>query len=216
MNFLKYRRFFAFSDKLCRFLFLLFLILILYGSDSIAFAHLSIICAGIHELAHVVTAVIVEAKIKAPRTAYDGLRLHLELIKSSRLSELLIILSGPASNLFCALFMLSESTYLIEFGAISLITALANLLPCHGNDGYRILNILLSRNSDGRNSVALDYLSLFNSAVILFFSLFMSYRTGSALWLSSVYLIYTLLELEKVRKAAFFRKNEKNGDIKRF
>lgn len=208
MNFLNYRRFFVLSDKLCRFLFLLFLILILYGFDSKAFAHLSLIAAGIHELAHIAAAVLVEAKIKAPRTSCDGLRLHLELIKSSRLSELFIILSGPAANLFCALFMLSESAYLLEFGTVSLITALANLLPCHGNDGYRILNILLCGSEGDGNTVTLDYFSLIISAAVLFFSLYMSYRTGSALWLSSVYLVYTLLELEKVRKAAFFRKNE--------
>lgn len=213
MNFLKYRRFFVFSDKLCRFLFLFFLVLILYGSDSMAFAHLSLICAVIHETAHVMAGVLTEARFKAPRGAYDGLRLPLELIKSSRFSELIIISAGPASNLLCAFFMLSESAYLYEFGAISLISALANLIPCHGNDGYRILNVLLSKDADNRHSLALDYLSLFNSATILFFSLFMSYRTGCALWLSSVYLIYTLLELEKTRKAAFFRKNEKNGDI---
>ena len=210
MQLLTYRRFCRFSDKLCHFLFLLFLILILYGFDSRAFAHLSLISAGIHEIAHVLIGVFT-AKIDAPRTAFDGLRLPLSLIKSTRTAELLTTIAGPSANLLCALFMLSNSPYLYEFGAISLITAIANLLPCHGNDGYRILDILLSRGGLSSYSTVLDCLSLFNSAAILFFALFASYQTGSALWLSSVYLVYTVLELEKMRKAAFFRKNEKNG-----
>ena len=208
-----YRRFFVFSDKLCRFLFLIFLILILYGFDDKGFAHLSLISAAIHETAHVLAGVLTDAKMKLPRAACDGLRLPLDVLKSSCAKELIITAAGPLSNLFCAFFMLSNGAYLYEFGAISLITALANLIPCHGNDGYRIFKTLLSRRDREGDRFLLFCVSLFNSASVLFFSLFMSYRTGSALWLSSVYLVYTLLELEKVRKAAFFRKNEKNRDI---
>ena len=211
MNFHLYRRLSIFLEKLCRLLFLLFLILMLYGFDSKVGANLSILAAIIHEAGHVIAALLTQAKIKPIKFCYDGLRLPLDIIKTTRKNELFVLLAGPFLNILCSFFILSKThPYLYDFGAINLITGIANLLPCHENDGQRILMNLFGQEGGGIRSVAISALGLFFGMTILFFSLFVTYKTGYALWISSIYLIYTVLELEKMRKAAFFRKNEKN------
>ena len=183
----------------------------LYGSDSRVSAHISMLAALIHETGHVSASLFIGAKIKRIRVAYDGLRLPLDLTKTALDKELIILLSGPMLNLFCAFFMLaSNNAYLYNFGAVNLITALASLFPCHGSDGQRILMNILCKDEGGDCSSIISAIGLFLGFGVLFFSLYISYKTGCALWLSSIYLIYTVLELEKMRKAAFFRKNEKN------
>jgi Zn-dependent protease len=110
-----------------------------------------------------------------------GVRLKTRVPLSYR-QELIVALAGPVANLACALLGKLCGSFFpcaIDFGQISLVTALCNLIPMAELDGEKILNCLLapcmSADALYRSEKCLSALTLFCS---LFGSLSVLWLTG--------------------------------------
>ena len=167
-----------------------FWLAVIFGFDEPYIAAETLIAAAAHELGHIIAIFALTGEdISLPRAAAYGLK-----IKTKRLSygkEAVAALSGPIVNLL--LFALSltffqNSEYMISFALINLLTALSNLLPIEGYDGYRALFSFLSLLSPThRTDRVMRRISFFMSVAITFFSLYLLLRFGEGYWLFAVF-----------------------------
>ena len=152
-----------------------FWLLLLFGFDDGITAALTVAAALFHELGHVAALFIIGAGGRLPAARLRGLALVPSRILSYK-EEALVASAGPLANLMLAALL----SFLPPFGQsrlflfINLLTALSNLLPVKGYDGYRAISSLLlpaRRTSSGfeaatsiylRNSSAVVYLTPFS------------------------------------------------------
>ena len=73
------------------------------------------------------------------------------------------------------------------FGEINLLTAISNLMPIEGYDGYRVLCELGASVGNFSLASVMRYLSLLFSIVVVFFSLYLLLRLGVGYWLFAVF-----------------------------
>ena len=190
-----------------RILSAVFLLFIIYGFDTPALASMTVIAAFIHECGHLAAIMITrKEKISAPSPVLSGLRIKRGAILSYN-EEILISLGGPLINASVFLLTLIPmkshfSDYLSSFGLVNLITALSNLLPIEGYDGYKILRAALHKSRlDGWADEILFCLSLFFSAHLTFLSLYFILRFAEGFWIFSIFFA-SLLSI--VKKASIF------------
>lgn len=177
---------------------LLFWCALLFGFDSPDIAILTVIAALVHELGHI--AVIALTKKEARLSAHiSGFRIKAG--SASYRDEILRLLGGPLVNL--ALFLISIpfagvlDGYIALFGIVNLLTALSNLLPIEGYDGYGIIKRLLLMHNLHTGERILSAISFSLSVMITFLSLYLLYRFGEGYWIAG---IFTVLLLTKIKK----------------
>ena len=172
------------------------------GFDNACVTTLTILAALLHEVGHVSIYFMLKGKIRLPYVTADGFR----IMKGDRLSytdEALIALGGPLVNLtiFFILFR-CEMAYLKIFAIINLFTAISNLLPLYGYDGYRIINSLVCRRYSplGAERLLLG-LGLAVSCALTFLSLFFILISGSGYWIFGIFFASLLGNIFKYHKA---------------
>lgn len=186
-----------------RFLPALFWVLVIFGFDSPYVAISTIIAAAIHELGHLTAILFVGGCSSLPEGRLSGFRI--KLFGSGYRETIIILASGPLFNLLafgaCVPF-LSLSGYVLVFAALNLATALSNLVPVRGYDGYGIIEEFLLMNE--RSTSKLQMLSFLLSAAFVFVSLYMIARFASGYWVFGVFFSLLLgqirLSLEKREK----------------
>jgi stage IV sporulation protein FB len=198
---MKYIRFFE------RLLSAVFLLFIVYGFDAPFLATLTLISALIHECGHLIAIGFTKKeKISPPTPVLSGLRIKRASLLPYK-SEILISLGGPLINILVFLFFLipfplAASEYLSYFGLVNLMTAISNLLPIEGYDGYKILSALLhTSKKDEYAEGILFFLSLFFSASLTFLSLYFIMRFSEGFWIFAIFFA-SLLSI--VKKASIF------------
>jgi membrane-associated protease RseP (regulator of RpoE activity) len=159
---------------------LILLLMLIFQPPGIVLSSLG--AATLHELGHVVAAVLLRIPMRSLEVGAFGasLRVRDSLIPYPK--EFLLCASGPATNLLTATVIAAFSDghgCYSEIGewlaAVSLMLGILNLMPAEGFDGGRMLAVTLT--------------SLFGprvSARVLSFSTFISIL---ALWMLSVYLL---------------------------
>ena len=182
-----------------RILPLLFWIFIIFGFDTPSVAVLTLIAAVIHEGGHILTAGLFGVRRGAPLGVMSGMRIRLFGCTSYR-ARILILLAGPFANIAAALFtpfIPLPRDYLSLFAMLNIATALSNLLPSEGYDGYGALYALFESSGIEWGLRLLPRLSLFVSVLLSFFSLYLIGRVGRGYWIFGVFFSSLIAKLSK-------------------
>ena len=175
--------------------------LILFGFEEASMAVTTLLCALIHELGHIVCILALSKKSFGFRSVISGFRISTPGIRSYN-EEILTYLSGPLANIFAfvisvILSFLGESFFL-TIAIINLATALSNLLPIKGYDGYGAI-IAFMKMMEMRESVfkGLSYLSASLIFGLCIFSIYLIDRYGGGYWIFAVFFISMLKEIRE-------------------
>lgn len=159
------------------FLSILFIVTLIASANKYTF--ISLLCAAIHEIGHLVASSILSMKLCEFNFGFLGARLKTEEKLYSYKKEILLCLFGPLFNFIsafiCVIFfdIYTESTAF--FITASLFLGVLNLLPIKSFDGGRIFECVL-----------LYFLSAKTCESILRIS---SFICIFSLWCASVYLL---------------------------
>ena len=177
--------------------------------DETEVAIITIICALIHEGGHIIALLFFsEDKFKL-RGVASGFRITKHRLSSYR-AEILVYLSGPMLNLFFSIFpfllLPYHSEHLSTFSLLNLATALSNLLPVEGYDGYGALRcLLLSRSSEFIAEKVLPLISFLLILSLCVFSIYFIDRFAEGYW---VFFIFSGALIKKLDSALKNSKSE--------
>lgn len=171
--------------------------LIIFGFEEPYMAIITIICALIHEGGHL----IFTPSNGSIRSVMSGFRIKSDTIVSYK-QKILTYLGGPMANLFVCLFCLPATVigdeYIGMFALINLATALSNLMPIEGYDGYGILLTLIEMQElDDRYHRALIWLSDSIIMVLTVFSLCLIDRVGGGYWIFAIFFSYLIKVIDR-------------------
>lgn len=190
---------------------LFFWLFLIFAFDDSSFAIMTLIAALIHEAGHMIFGLTRGVLRVMPAPSATGFKISPEKTLSYK-DDLLLTLGGPVLNLtvFFVLFFLKcfmgIATGLSVFSTVNLLTALSNLLPIKGHDGYRAIeNVLLlySENHERARS-ALSAFSFFFTALLMFLSLFLMLKLGEGYWIFVIFFSSFIGELTKTVKYGVF------------
>ena len=164
--------------------------LIIFGFEEPYIAILSIISAIIHECGHI----IFMEKSGSMRAVLSGFRIKAASVVTYR-QKILGYLGGPLANLILSLALIpfSHSEYLRMLAILNLATAMSNLLPIEGYDGYGIVKTILEIKEDP--SIDFTTLSCVSGGLILCFTLFSLYlmdRVGGGYWIFAIFFSFLI------------------------
>ncbi len=182
---------------------LLFWILISFSFDLPYAAILTGVSAVIHELGHILFILTIRGfpemknRLSGPKIRLSGL---------SYREELFCALAGPLANLFTATLiiptlLLLPSAYLFEFFIINVLTAVLNLLPINGFDGYKALFCFASERENGGNHLRLlCHTSFLITAFLTLLTLFFVLKAGEGYWIFVLFFSVLISEIAKSQK----------------
>ena len=188
-------------DMFCCVLSTAFWVLVLFGFEQPELAITTLICAFIHEFGHFICIILLNRKDFKFRGVINGFRIQSKGIHSYD-EEILIYLSGPFANIFALIVCLILSGLtdrnFITIGVINLVTALSNLLPIKGYDGYGAIKSFI--NKQEFPEVAIKALSCLSSALIFLFCIFSLYlinRHNGGYWIFAIFFVSMLKEFKE-------------------
>ena len=170
-----------------------FLAFLIFGFNDKVVALITLGAAIIHEMGHLCCIKCPGGKSTSIRGVLSGFRIR-PRGKMSYDNLIKVYLAGPLANLFIFVIavllspLIGEICFLIS--AINLATAIPNLMPIHGYDGYGIIKTLIEKKEIG--DWALHILDLTSTAFILFFcfiSLYFIDRTGEGYWIFAIFFL---------------------------
>lgn len=186
---------------------MLFWILLIFGFDVPYIAILTIICALIHELGHILAISYMSSDSEIPSGHLSGFRIRRQSTLGYR-KEIIILAMGPLFNiavfLLTLLFEGALSGYVRIFGILNLATAISNLLPVEGYDGYGILSEIFMSRGNYRMLKRLEAFSFLFSITVTFFSLYLIDKFGSGYWIFGIFFAIMLTKLIKYGKSDIF------------
>lgn len=178
----------------------LFWILVMLGLDGVNGAILTIIAVVIHELGHIIALFILGHGGGVPLPRMPGFFIKVRATLSYK-EDIVVAAAGPLANLITALILLPLGQVVGAMIIISVLTAISNLLPVRGYDGYRILTSAIAISGTerffGRLPDALSFVTAM-SAVLL--SLYFIYAFDAGYWIFGVFFIFLLGEVKKSLK----------------
>lgn len=192
------------SESILPIFFWLFLI---FGFDVPYIAILTVIAAIIHESGHIAAISVLSANTEIPQGHISGFK-----IKRAHLltyfEEGVILAMGPIFNLIAFAISLPFANlldgYIGIFGIINLLTALSNLIPVEGYDGYGVLKQLCMATGKFSLIKLLDHISFLFSVCATFFSLYVIDKFGSGYWIFGVFFAIMMSKLIKYGKYDVF------------
>lgn len=182
-----------------------FWICLLFALDRACLAVLTLLALVFHEVFHIF-ALFCISEHGHIRTRLSGLRIFPSKALSYR-EEIWVAAAGPIGGfcgaLLCFVFKPAAPEYLSDFAFCHLITALSNLLPIEGYDGYRILKASIALRGRADADRITGMLSFFFTALLTLLSLSVFGILGEGLWPSFAFL-FGLIGALPERKNAFF------------
>lgn len=196
------------SSFFARFLPILFWVLLIYGFDEPYAAGLTLLSAAIHEGGHLLAAWMSGAEVSLFGVIF-GLRIR-HTRQRSYAEEIKILAAGPLVNLaFCALgFTLLPlfGEYALHLALINFFTALSNLLPIRGHDGYGILSFLLEwKQSPPLLYTLLNTLSFTLTALFSLAALYLMERFDAGYW---IWVLFTAALLSEMKRGVKYIKSD--------
>ena len=187
---------------------LLFWTLLMLGFDSLHVAVLTGASAAIHECGHLI-AIPSSKKGCLPEAHVSGFRIKVNSM--SYKEELITAAGGPLINITLGVLLLFFPTstqlgsYVNTFGIINLLTAISNLLPIEGYDGYKILFCIGALVFDDTAACEriLSGFSFVFSSLMCFLSLYLILKLGEGYWIFVVFFSVTLSAIMKRAKRNF-------------
>ena len=113
--------------------------------------------------------------------------------------EIAVLSAGPLANAVTAvsvLLFLPKSEPSTLFSVINGVTALTNLIPVRGYDGYKILFAIAEHAECSALRRALEACSLLFASAVLFLSLYSIDRLDAGYWIFGVFFIFLLREIK--------------------
>jgi Zn-dependent protease len=154
----------------------------------------------IHELGHIIALFILGHGGGVPLPRMPGFSIKVRATLSYK-EDIVVAAAGPLANLITALILLPLGQVVGAMIIISVLTAISNLLPVRGYDGYRILTSAIAISGTerffGRLPDALSFVTAM-SAVLL--SLYFIYAFDAGYWIFGVFFIFLLGEVKKSLK----------------
>lgn len=171
----------------------LFWLLILFGLDKPSVAAATVLAALIHELGHELAAFLNKGYVLGIRTDLSGFRIK-NTATSSYLSDIILYSGGPLANIAAGLIILiipfEAKDYPALFSTVNIMTAISNLLPIRGYDGFGILSSLIHlRSREDRFMPLLHNISFIFIIAFTFLSLYIVGRIGGSYWMAGLFLI---------------------------
>ncbi len=106
--------------------------------------------ALIHELAHMLTGILLKLKPKTLEIQPFGIGIIFESFENTEKNKIIIAMAGPLINILIALFFSSIDVNVKDIIInCNIILAIFNLLPIYPLDGGRILKALIKMKSTG-------------------------------------------------------------------
>ncbi len=196
----------------------LFWILLMLAFDTPAMTIATLMAAALHEIGHIaVMAHLSRGKLSLPRTVMFGLRLRENRLLSYK-EEAFLALGGPLANIIAfiiliPLFDLCDGYFFI-FAFLNLLTAISNLIPIKGYDGYKIIECLLApKMGIDKCARIISSISFLFSTVAVFASLFLIMKIGEGYWIFAVFFAILIKDILKMQNRINL---EITGDFKRF
>ena len=194
-------------EKILPLIFWLFLI---FAFDTPRLALLTIFAAVIHEAGHIAFGLSRGIVRLIPSPHPSGFRIKAEKTLSYK-DEIILLLGGPVLNFiffFIAVFLsklLTKGSF-FDFAFINLLTALSNLLPIKGYDGYRILeNLFLLKGSESFKLVKiLSWVSFLFTSLLCFLSLYLVLKLGEGYWIFALFFSSALVGVKKITETGVF------------
>ncbi len=194
-------------DCICKLLTVIFLVSILYGFDDAAVVHLTLIAGFLHECGHIFAAKLTRCATSMPKGRLLGLKIRLDS-RASYKQQLAVLLGGPMANILVSMLAFvifgRHSDYMRLFSVLNLTTALSNLMPLDGFDGYRLLMLA----AEAKASSALyrfgEAFSYFISAAATVISLYFLYRLDSGYWFFILFFTLFISKTLKFSKTGIF------------
>ena len=163
--------------------------LVIFGFEDVTAAAATIISALIHEGGHILYIAFRRLPSGGIRGVLSGFRIRTASLASYN-DKILTYLAGPAANI-AAFFALTPlipfGDFLALLGVMNLATAISNLLPIEGYDGYGILYTLSEKNEWSNAMKALEAISTFLIFMLAILSLYLIDRYGGGYWLFAIF-----------------------------
>ena len=189
-----------------------FWVLLLFGFDKPYIALITLICAVVHELGHYAAILLLKFDTGTPIGHFSGFRIRGKSIISYGKS-ILVFLGGPIANLiFAGLFLIPAlfGGYAFMLFIINIGTAISNLLPIKGYDGYNVLLSLIKKRGFLYGEVWLRRVSFFLCTVFCFLSLYMMYYRDGGYWVFGIFIAMIISEMaESLDRPVYTNKREK-------
>ena len=187
---------------------ILFWLSLIFGFDAPYIAVLTVICAIAHELGHI-AAIYLFTENAARITGHSsGFRIKRDSTLSYK-KEIMILLAGPSVNLGLFLFAFpfrnALDGYIGIFALINLVTALSNLMPFEGYDGYGAICEILRANGGADHIRILESFSFFLTVAITFISLYLIDRFSEGYWIFGIFFVMLLSKLVSFGKYDIFK-----------
>ena len=203
----KKRAFLRISSLFAKLFPILFWVLLIYGFDEPYAAGLTILSAAVHEGGHLLM-LSTEKSDGSLSGALSGMRIRTGHCRSY-FGEIGVLLAGPFANLvFCLLgltLMPVFGDYALHLALINLFTALSNLLPVRGHDGYRTIRFILEwKESPALFFSLLDALSFSLTAFFSLSALYFMEKYDAGYW---VWALFTFAMLSEIKEGLGRTKN---------
>lgn len=203
---LNFRHIAQIADKFYHTALLVFWLCMLYGSDEIAVATSTLLCVAVHEVSHV-AILQTRGRLLCPRARAYGFKISIK--DFSYRQKMIATAAGPLANLLCALLLLpfiKYSPYLAELAFLNFMTALSNLIPISGTDGYNLIFFTLENASTQKRAyLILESVSLALNIFIFLVSAYIVLRIGESFWIWAIFFFSLVRNLETYRKMLFLR-----------
>ncbi len=185
-----------------------FWLLIIFAFADPCSGFMTVLAAAIHEGGHITVREMSGKGIGIPRAVLGGFRLKRSETMSYR-GELLFASAGPAANILTAVlcFFINRSGdgYLELFAMINMMTALSNLLPVEGYDGYRAAYCSCCIIKGGEAFLpVLQFISSLLVVSLTFLSLYLMLRFGEGYWIFAVFAFNLISLAHKKLKNSIF------------
>jgi Zn-dependent protease len=182
---------------------LIFWIFLIFGFDVPYIAILTIITAIIHEIGHIAAISYLSGRYVMPNGRMFGFRIKRTESLSYK-DECAVLAAGPLANILIFMLTLPFSSlldgYVCIFGLINLATAISNLIPVEGYDGYGILKQILSAKNMIGGIRTLDRVSFVFSVLATFLSLYLIDKADSGYWIFAVFFVMMISKLGKYER----------------
>lgn len=193
MKRIKSKRIVCVSKKLLAILPMFFWLILIFGFDEAEMALITLSAALLHEMGHIGYLLISKKITPSIRGVVSGFRIKTSALLSYS-EEQAFYLAGPLMNLAMFVFasFLSQAFGRLwsVIAMVNLVSALSNLLPIEGYDGYGIIRTALQRNEN--SELGLKILSLFSTSLIFLlciFSLYIINKFNGGYWIFFIFFI---------------------------
>ncbi|MBE6533068.1 MAG: hypothetical protein E7676_06185 [Ruminococcaceae bacterium] len=181
-----------------QFLPVLFWITLIFGFEEPRIAVHTIISAFIHESGHVIYLKVRGITESRLRGDVSGFRIRSCSVLSYR-DEIMLYLCGPMANILAALLLSPVHTeWATLLSALNIATAVSNLLPVEGYDGYGALHALAEKRNP--HGLCVRILDIISAAIIFSFCILSIYfidRFGAGYWIFALFFASMLKQLNK-------------------